>query len=508
MKYSYKTRPYVHQVRALKKLISNGFGGALLMDPRTGKTKTAVDYLSVLNQGRKIDRAVVICPNRVMDVWVSEIHLHSPRRVHVIVWDKEARKNGVPRTSAAYDMTVLVVNYEAFAVPGPRLKSGRRSRRAGRFKTRDHLLRWAAQGSSAIVLDESHKIKSPSGKTSNMIVGMGPKFRYRVIMTGTPVTKAKRAFDVYMQWKFLHPERFADLPTVGEFKEHYGRWTNKNNYPQFLGTRNIEELRDRIHQDSFAVRRDECFDLPPREDQVIKVPLIASAYTYDELAEHMVVEIETMKEMREEANATTQIKKRRELMKEVHTIEASIKLTLTLRLSQITGGCATTDEGKILRVGSEKIRVLRDLLGDVFENEEKIVVAARFKPDLTAAQRLGRELDVPTFRLSGGVSRNDGARQIREFRDLDGPGLFVVQPSAGSLGIDLSAASRMVWYSLTPSWTDFTQCCDRIALSRRSTTFVYLLATGTVDEVMYRTLQEDGEIHQKIIERPTLLLRS
>lgn len=517
MRYKFKTRPYRHQVRAVKKLLANGYGGALLMDPRTGKTKATIDYLSILNQAGKIDRAVVICPNRVMHVWVDEFYAHCPRRFHVTVWDKKERTTkvagrriarGISAVSSSHELTVLVVNYEAFAVPGPKLKSGRRSKKAGRFKTRDHLLRWASAGKCAVVLDESHKIKSPSGKTSNMIVGMGPKFSYRVLLTGTLVTKAKRSFDVYMQWKFLNPRRFEDLPTVGDFKEHFGRWTNKNGYPQLLGHRNFEELQHRIHQDAFVVRRDECLDLPPRDDEVIKVPLRASARVYDELAENMVAQIETVREMRAEADSTTQLSKRRRLMKEVHTIEAGIKLTLTLRLSQITGGCATTDEGKIIRVGSEKLTELRYKLEDVFDKEEKIVVAARFKPDLSSVQRIGQELDVPTFRLSGGVSRDDGARQIREFRKLDGPGMFVVQPSAGSLGIDLSSASRMVWYSLTPSWTDFTQCCDRIALSRRSTTFTYLLAQGTVDEILYATLQEDGEFNDKILNNPTLLLRS
>lgn len=508
MRYKFQTKPYRHQVLAVKKLLKNGYGGALLMEPRTGKTKAAIDYLSILNQAGKIDRAVVICPNRVMDVWVKELATHCPRWFHALVWDKEERRRGVPRTSSQYELQILIVNYEAFAVPGPKLKSGRRSKRAGRFKTRDYLLKWARQGRAAIVLDESHKIKSPSGKTSNMIVRVGQHFPYRVILTGTPVTKAKRAFDVYMQWRFLNPSRFADLPTVGEFKEHFGRWTDKNGYPQFVKHRNIEELHHRIHQDSYAVKREDCFDLPPREDLVVRVPLVASARLYDELAENMVAEIETLKEMRAEAGATTQVSKRRKLMREVHTIEASIKLTLTLRLSQITGGCATTDQGKIIRVGSEKLRVLRDRLEDVFEKEEKIVVAARFKPDLSAIQRLGRELDVPTFRLSGGVSRSDSTRFIREFSEVDDAALFVVQPSAGSLGIDLSSASRMVWYSLTPSWTDFTQCCDRIALSRTSTTFEYLLAEGTVDEILYQTLQEDGDVHKRIMESPAELLRS
>lgn len=519
MKYKFKTRPYRHQVAALKKLISNGYGGALLMEPRTGKTKVAIDYLSMLNQACKIDRAVVICPNRVMDVWVEQIQAHCPRRAHVVVWDKEERTTRlagrrvarpIAKVSRYADITFLLVNYEAFAVPGPKTKAGRRSKRAGRFKTRDHLLKWAAAGRAAIVLDESHKIKSPSGKTANMVVRMGPSFPYRLILTGTPVTKEKRAFDIYMQWKFLNPQRFADLPTVSDFKEHYGKWTGRNGFPQLLKTRNMPELRQRIHADAYAVTRDKCFDLPPRDDHVIKIPLAGRCgKLYDELAENMVAEITTLKKLKKDAQGTPRgSSDRKDLVKKIHTVEAGINLTLTLRLSQITGGCATTEEGKILRVGSEKISELRSLLEDLFDKDEKVVAGARFRPDLSACVRLGTELGVPTFRLSGGVSREDSTRMIAEFRDLDEPALFVAQPSAGSLGIDLSSAARMVWYSLTPSWTDFTQMNDRIALSRKSTTFTYLLAEGTVDEILYATLQADGDMHKIVMQSPALLLRS
>jgi hypothetical protein len=65
----------------------------------------------------------------------------------------------------------------------------------------------------------------------------------------------------------------------------------------------------------------------------------------------------------------------------------------------------------------------------------------------------------------------------------------------------------MIWYSLVPSYVDYTQCCDRIALSRNSTTFVYLLAEGTVDELLMETLENDHDVAQMIITKPELLLR-
>lgn len=119
MKYTWRTRPYAHQVRAVRKLIQNGYGGALLMEPRTGKTKTTIDYLSILALGGVIDRAVVIAPNRVLGVWVEEFLNHSPAKVEIQVYDKDSRKRGPLRPpTPGYDLSVVILNYEAFGTPG------------------------------------------------------------------------------------------------------------------------------------------------------------------------------------------------------------------------------------------------------------------------------------------------------------------------------------------------------------------------------------------------------
>jgi hypothetical protein len=49
---------------------------------------------------------------------------------------------------------------------------------------------------------------------------------------------------------------------------------------------------------------------------------------------------------------------------------------------------------------------------------------------------------------------------------------------------------------------------DRIALSRNSTSFTYLLGENTVDEVLYDTLQLDGQVARAILEKPQQLLRN
>lgn len=484
MKYRFRTRPYVHQKEALRKLLAQGYGGALLMEPRTGKTKTAVDWLSILSQAGKLDRAVIICPARVMSTWLDEALMHSPLRIHVTAWDAEARSGGLPQVPRGYDLALLIVNFEAFATPGRKLASGRRSKASGRFKNRQLIMKWCAGKPAALIVDESHKLKSPSGRASNMIVSMGPSFPYRLILTGTPLTKAKRAFDIYMQWNFLNPERFKDLPTVADFKDRYGRWTNKNGYPKFLGPRNLKELHSRISKDAFFVKREECFDLPPREDIVRFVDLNPrTRKTYVSIAEEMIAEIESG------VYAT-----------------ASIKLVQNLRLLQLTSGFIADEERKIHRLSFEKHEALQELLEELFEADQRVVVAGRWKMDLDAATLLGESLDVPVYSIRGGVPRDVADKGRKAFQTRDEASLMVLQPAAASLGIDLSSASTMVWYSHTPSWVDFTQCCDRIALSKHSTTFYHLVARNSVDEILLNTLREDGDVGKAILTNPRLLL--
>jgi len=502
LKYRWKTRPYRHQVEAVKKLISTGFGGALLMEPRTGKTKVAIDYASILHAAGKVGRVLVVCPVSVLGVWQDQIAQHCPWKTRVVVWDKDGRKETRLPSYGNDSLDFVIINYDAFSTPGA--VTGKRAdgtlirsnRRGGRYDIKKTFMQdWVPD---LIILDESHRIKSPSAAKSRMIHTLASVATYRVIMTGTLVTKKKRIFDIYSQWKFLNPKRFEDF-TFSAFKRWIGVWVEKpirgseRTYPYWVKNRegSINRLKKEIHDDSYAITREECFDLPPRLDPVlIRVPLESSGPHYDEMAEQMVTKIKTGE-----------------------IVEASIPIVVRLRLQQITSGLGQTtgptgEKGPLRIIGNEKLRMLEDLIEDQFELDEKVVIGALFRPDIQRIVRMINKKfkEVPAFELHGGVSRTDRDLGIKQFRQQEGAAAFIMQPNAGSLGIDLSTASMMVWYSLTASYVDFTQSEDRIALSGKANRYVYLLG-GPVDELMYQTLQEDADVSKMISRRPELLLR-
>src|SRR5690606_13809804 len=190
---------------------------------------------------------------------------------------------------------------DAFATPGkfridrktkkPIMKNGTkvRGKTGGRYEMIKKMKAWQPQ---LIVLDESHRIKTPSARKSTAMHTLGKVADYRVILTGTVVTKSKKLYDIYSQWQFLTPDRFPDM-NFAEFKSMYSRWEPREKYSVWKGNRNEEHLHKKIHLDSFSITREECYDLPKETQQIIPVPLEESAQLYDEMPEDMAARLDT-----------------------------------------------------------------------------------------------------------------------------------------------------------------------------------------------------------------------
>lgn len=528
--YKFKTKPYHHQVQALKKLLSNKWGGALLMEPRTGKTKVAIDYATILHLRGHVNRVMIFAPAGVLGVWEEELPRHCPVPHRITLWDRDGRKEvDLPRFGQDI-LDFVLVNYEAAQVVGDWRRSrkrgyqgqiawfvaeGRRnvevlpdkngkypeeafrlrSRRGGRYTFKKKVLAWQPQ---LMILDESHRIKSPSAAKSRVIHAFGKTTPYRVIMTGTVVTKAKRIYDVYSQWKFLNPKRFVDFTgtpmNFAEFKQEYSRIIDVakrdgGSYPKWVGNRNEHRLHKLIHKDAFSVLREDCFDMPPLTPQIIPVHLDESLEAYDQMAEDMVARIRTGE-----------------------ITEASIALTQGLRLRQLSGGIARTSptkqypKGRLVIIGKEKLRTLEDRLEDLMEAGEHVIIGASFRPDLQRIEKMCNKHKWKNFVVMGGVHTRDRTRMRLEFESHKGGAIFIGNPAAASEGIDLRSAAIMIWYSLPTSWVHYKQYMDRNALHPGPRFVEYLIASGA-DQLVYDTLMEDGDVGKAMITSPERLLK-
>lgn len=329
---------------------------------------------------------------------------------------------------------------------------------------------------STIILDESHRVKSPSGRASRWLASLAranPSARL-LCLTGTPMPHSP--LDLYGQFRFLDPAvfgtsyarmraRYAECDRM--FPSKVRRWIRQ------------DELASILNQNSFRVTAAEVLDLPPAMHEVIPVTLTGKARKfYDALEKDMVAQLEA------------------------GTVVAANALTQLLRLQQATSGYAAVQVSET-EVASQPIdghpskRVaLQEWLEDLPQNEP-VVVFCRFKCDLreiaSACEKLGRSCS----ELSG--SSKDGLAEWQSGKTS----VLAVQIQSGGVGIDLTRASYCVYYSLGFSLGDYEQSLARLHRpgQTRCVRYYHLVTEDTVDEVVYDALKKRREVVDAVLHR-------
>jgi SNF2 family DNA or RNA helicase len=339
-----------------------------------------------------------------------------------------------------------------------------------------------------VVADESHRLKRPSTNRSWAMRAWGTA-PYRSILTGTPTPKS--LLDIYGQWVFLNKGRFGT--NFGDFKAHYavmGGYMKKQikGYKQ----KNLPELKHKVRLDASILRKDQCLDLPPKIFQRIPVTLEPEAQSmYDELAEEFYLELTSGKV--------------------VDAANAAVKL---LRLQQLVGGWIGAEgdtEAKryIEHVSSAKFDAAREFIKDRISTDQPLVVFCRFRPEIEALREFLAGQKVRFMVLSGSTPRKLRPQQIKEFQGSRGCAIFVAQIQSGSLGINLSRSAETLFYSTTYSYEDYGQATDRThrpGQEADKVTYRQLVATGTVDEDIYASLQAKEDVMAHLMGRPKLLI--
>jgi SNF2 family DNA or RNA helicase len=180
-----------------------------------------------------------------------------------------------------------------------------------------------------------------------------------------------------------------------------------------------------------------------------------------------------------------------------------------LRLQQITGGFIKSDEGNIHQLSTAKLQVAKDKLEDLFYDNQRVVVFARFIPEVEALADIGTRLGARTYVLSGATRRGDRDRIRREFQTRKGPSLFVAQIQTGGLGITLHSSHEVLFYSVTYALDDYIQACDRVHRigQKYKVTYRHLVCADTVEEDIYAALRAKQNILRLIMGHPSIIKR-
>lgn len=315
-----------------------------------------------------------------------------------------------------------------------------------------------------IIADESHRLKAPGGKASLAFKRLRARAKARLALTGTPLPHGP--LDAYAQFRFLDPRIFG--PSFAAFRQKYavmGGFQRK----QVTGFQQLDEFEALMRTITFRVSKD-VLDLPPETHMTYECQLSAEALrVYRDLEEDFVAEVRNGR---------------------LTAANAMVKL---LRLQQVSGGWAKTDDGQYHRVDSAKQDLLADTLEDIGPGEP-VVVFCRFHTDLDAVHEASKSVGLQSLELSG---RRDELKRWQEGEAQ----VLAVQISAGGVGVDLTRSRYSLYYSLSFSLGEYDQALSRVHRpgQTRPVEHIHLVARNTVDRKIIRALEKRAEIVEAIL---------
>jgi SNF2 family DNA or RNA helicase len=187
-----RAAPYAHQREAYEfcyRLFTeeNAPGAALLMEMGTGKTLTTIAIAGALWLSGRIKRVLIVAPLSIVGVWREAFAKFAIFRYNLAVLSGSgAKKAEILRGMVDATLQIAVVNYESA------------------WRLEDEIKAWRPD---LVVCDEGHKIKTHSTNASKAMHRLGGLARYKMLLTGTPVTN--KALDIFSQYKFLNDQIFG-----------------------------------------------------------------------------------------------------------------------------------------------------------------------------------------------------------------------------------------------------------------------------------------------------------
>lgn len=453
-----------HQQEAIDFGRTRNWRFGIFYDMGLGKTRIAID---ILTESGTMDRAVILSPKSMRLPWAQQIRYWSGREATVVGgYTREAKLACLERTGP------WILNYETVADTWECMRCGAREEKScckghrytSRKRSWPFLEALAALKPTALVLDESTRVKNPTADRTKRILKLADLIDGPVLpMSGKPnpnqpydLWSQIRAFDRtplgYRWWTGMRDAYCIQVPLgrTGKFKP--------------VGTKNLSDLHQKLQ--AVAVRKElgDCVNLPEKIVTRVPVELLPGERTaYDRMA-------------REALDADG---------------EGLNVLTKLLELQKITGG--STVRGH--RGG--KMAALLDLVEDA---TPPLIIWCRFTDELEAvAAALAKAYRVRTF--FGQTSDKERADTLERF-DAGTVDVLVGQPRAGGIGLNLQRSAWMCFYSHSFSLEELEQATARIYRTgqRRVTRIYHLAAERTIDTHVLDALDKKHDVSRAALD--------
>ncbi len=465
--YTFRTTPRPYQRQALDRAYDKNVF-AYYMDMGTGKTKVSLDLLGALYLDQKVDRFLVVTKFSTRKNWEREVGIHLPFEADIMVLDTTKPKVFEKWNTTGDRFKILIVGTESLAA-------------GSAVNYADAFLMVSTR--AAMVVDEAHMIKNHSAVRSKTCVSLGRKAEYRFIMTGTPV--ANGPMDVFMQFEFLDP----NIIGIGDFYSFRNRYAVMGGYEgkEIVGYQNLDELIELISPFIFQVRKSEVLtELPPKVFAVREVQMTD-----------------------EQKRLYRQISKEDKAVSGDRGVTVKSVLERMLRLQEICGGIIAYERNPDLynpdkyehcRIPGKNPKV-EELKAIMEETDGAVIIWCRFLEEIAMVSEALRETygRRSVVEIHGGIGEQQRDDNVQAFQR--GEARFLVGNAAtGGVGLNMTRAETVVYFSNSFSFTDRDQSEDRAHRigQTKSVTYIDLVCEGSVDEVVLDALRSKKDVSEYV----------
>lgn len=431
----------------------NSCGVGLFMEMGTGKTLTTIATMGALYEADRCQRVLIIAPLTILPVWEGELRKFAGFRYSLtILKGPMDKKRQQLKEAPAGGLQIVITNYETM------------------WRLKKELLAYDAD---LVIADEGHRLKDGRTSQSKAMHALGDKARFKMLLTGTPVTNHE--IDLWSEYRFLDTEIFG--ASFLAFRNKYFRMTGYGLHIPTFREIMREEFTEKLHSIAYRCRKEDCLDLPEVMEIIQPVELEPEARKlYDRIEEECYAELLDSE------------------------ITAANVLTKILRLSQITGGHVTDDDGTIRTVSTAKLTAAKELIENVLAGDGKLVIMAHFVAEAADLENLLTEMHVGYSVVRGGVS--DRGEQVRRFQEDPECRVFVGQIQAAGEGITLTAADTMLFYSEDYSMVHFVQAMARIHRpgQTRPCKYYRFACIRTIDERIIECQREKKDLAAMLVD--------
>jgi superfamily II DNA or RNA helicase len=420
-------------------------------DMGLGKTVQALAAVELLRRRKGIERVLVIAPASVKYQWKTEIEKFTELPAQVIDGllrrRQELYASPMFFTLSSYELVLKDVRYMHELKP------------------------------DLIILDEAQRIRNWATATARTIKQL--KSRYAFVLTGTPLeNKLEELFSVV---EFVDGRRLG--PAFRFLHEH--RMEDENGH--LLGYRGLDRIHSQLAPILLRRTRAEVLkDLPPRTDQVFRVPLTPKqAEPYYEQSDILAA-----------------LMRKWERQGWLSEIDQKRILCCIQNMRMLCNSTFLYDKQTH---HSPKLQEFREILRELaIEENRKVVVFSEYERMTYLAGEELRKLGIGFVSLHGGVPSRQRGALIEKFRADPACKVFL-STDAGGVGLNLQAASAVV--NFEPPWNParLEQRIGRVHRlgQSRPVHVIHMLTSESIEERVWETLRLKKSLFAGVFDSPT-----